>query len=117
MSFLVDSGDMFTGTLSYLTRGEALLAIALTEPRGGSAEGLGLGDVTHQQLWCVVPGCRTVGGPGHLGPPRTGRPDGLPFREPGRPGVVDLAGLLLTPGLIDIHVHLREPGQEANKAA
>ena len=26
--------------------------------------------------------------------------------------VVDAAGLLLTPGLIDCHVHLREPGQE-----
>lgn len=26
--------------------------------------------------------------------------------------VVDLAGMLLTPGLVDVHVHLREPGQE-----
>lgn len=26
--------------------------------------------------------------------------------------IVDLAGLLLTPGLVDVHVHLREPGQE-----
>jgi dihydroorotase len=26
--------------------------------------------------------------------------------------VVDVAGLLVTPGLIDMHVHLREPGQE-----
>ena len=26
--------------------------------------------------------------------------------------VVDLAGMLLTPGLVDPHVHLREPGQE-----
>ncbi|MGH7567173.1 MAG: dihydroorotase [Gemmatimonadota bacterium] len=26
--------------------------------------------------------------------------------------VVDLTGMLLTPGLVDIHVHLREPGQE-----
>jgi dihydroorotase len=36
--------------------------------------------------------------------------------DPG-PGVrvVDLSGLLLTPGLVDIHVHLREPGQEAKE--
>ena len=26
--------------------------------------------------------------------------------------VVDLSGMLLTPGLVDVHVHLREPGQE-----
>ncbi|HYO46919.1 MAG TPA: dihydroorotase [Gemmatimonadota bacterium] len=26
--------------------------------------------------------------------------------------VVDLTGMLLTPGLVDVHVHLREPGQE-----
>ena len=33
---------------------------------------------------------------------------------PEAPGaeVVDLAGMLLTPGLVDPHVHLREPGQE-----
>lgn len=32
----------------------------------------------------------------------------------GAPGteVVDLDGMLLTPGLVDVHVHLREPGQE-----
>ncbi len=29
--------------------------------------------------------------------------------------VIDCAGLLITPGLIDIHVHLREPGQEAKE--
>src|SRR6185503_14924872 len=26
--------------------------------------------------------------------------------------IVDVGGLLVTPGLIDMHVHLREPGQE-----
>jgi dihydroorotase len=31
---------------------------------------------------------------------------------PGSAQVVDVAGLLVTPGLIDMHVHLREPGQE-----
>ncbi len=29
--------------------------------------------------------------------------------------VVDCGGCLVTPGLIDIHVHLREPGQEAKE--
>jgi dihydroorotase len=32
----------------------------------------------------------------------------------GAPGweIIDLDGMLLTPGLVDVHVHLREPGQE-----
>jgi dihydroorotase len=29
--------------------------------------------------------------------------------------VVDLSGMLLTPGLVDLHVHLREPGQESKE--
>ena len=29
--------------------------------------------------------------------------------------VVDAAGKIVTPGLIDMHVHLREPGQEAKE--
>ena len=33
--------------------------------------------------------------------------------KPGRDGeTLDAAGMVVTPGLIDIHVHLREPGQE-----
>ena len=32
--------------------------------------------------------------------------------EPADAEIYDLEGLLLTPGLIDVHVHLREPGQE-----
>lgn len=32
-----------------------------------------------------------------------------------KPAVVDCAGLLVTPGLIDLHVHLREPGQSAKE--
>ncbi|MGH7549461.1 MAG: dihydroorotase, partial [Gemmatimonadota bacterium] len=29
--------------------------------------------------------------------------------------VVDVSGLLVTPGLLDVHVHLREPGLEAKE--
>ncbi|MGH9518954.1 MAG: dihydroorotase, partial [Terriglobales bacterium] len=28
----------------------------------------------------------------------------------GGPGVLDCRGLMIVPGLIDLHVHLREPG-------
>ncbi len=36
---------------------------------------------------------------------------GRGLRSSGTP-VVDAAGLLVIPGLVDVHVHLREPGQE-----
>lgn len=42
-----------------------------------------------------------------VGPP--GALDGAPEDEV---QVIDAAGLLVLPGLVDIHVHLREPGQE-----
>ena len=35
-----------------------------------------------------------------------------PGLNPGDAQVIDCSGLLITPGLIDLHVHLREPGQE-----
>lgn len=36
-----------------------------------------------------------------------------PSREPGpEPEILDASGRLVTPGLIDMHVHLREPGHE-----
>lgn len=43
-----------------------------------------------------------------------GRIVGLPKRAPDPKGgrVIDAKGLWLLPGLVDIHVHLREPGQE-----
>ena len=34
---------------------------------------------------------------------------------PEKPTVIDCTGLLVTPGLIDLHVHLREPGQSAKE--
>jgi dihydroorotase len=45
---------------------------------------------------------------------RDGRIERVGASIPEPPGVevVDLAGMLLTPGLVDPHVHLREPGQE-----
>jgi dihydroorotase len=45
---------------------------------------------------------------------REGRIERVGGSLPDEPGVevVDLAGMLLTPGLVDPHVHLREPGQE-----
>lgn len=38
-------------------------------------------------------------------------PDGAGWSRPEAPGVVDLTGLVLAPGLVDIHVHLRQPCQ------
>src|SRR5262245_32906850 len=38
---------------------------------------------------------------------------GLPSSDAVR--VVDVAGALLLPGLIDLHAHLREPGQEGKE--
>jgi dihydroorotase len=35
-----------------------------------------------------------------------------PFAEDAADRVIDAAGCLVTPGLIDMHVHLREPGEE-----
>ncbi len=35
-----------------------------------------------------------------------------PFSESGMDRVIDAAGLIVAPGLIDMHVHFREPGQE-----
>ena len=29
--------------------------------------------------------------------------------------IIELAGMLLTPGLIDMHTHLREPGQDTKR--
>jgi dihydroorotase len=46
-------------------------------------------------------------GSGADGAPSSADPDGLDELE-----VLDAAGLVVCPGLIDIHVHLREPGQE-----
>ena len=45
---------------------------------------------------------------------RDGRIERVGVSLPEGPGVevVDLGGMLLTPGLVDPHVHLREPGQE-----
>jgi dihydroorotase len=39
--------------------------------------------------------------------------DGLVSRDPPRDGyeVIDAEGLIVAPGLVDLHVHLREPGQ------
>ncbi len=41
-----------------------------------------------------------------------GRIAALGRAAPGAGEVLDAAGLIVTPGLIDMHVHLREPGQE-----
>lgn len=38
---------------------------------------------------------------------------GAPHSGPGDIGEIDASGLVLVPGFIDLHVHLREPGNEA----
>lgn len=38
------------------------------------------------------------------------------IKDGGGAEVVDLTGMLLTPGLVDVHVHLREPGQEEKES-
>jgi dihydroorotase len=37
--------------------------------------------------------------------------------NPGDVQVIDATGLVVTPGLVDIHVHLREPGRDAQHDA
>jgi len=32
--------------------------------------------------------------------------------QPGDPGVIDATGMFVTPGFVDLHCHLREPGRE-----
>lgn len=44
---------------------------------------------------------------GRIAPPGTPAPENIP--------VLDCTGLVIAPGLIDIHVHLREPGQSAKE--
>jgi len=60
-------------------------------------------------------GARVSDAPGSKGRGPSGRERGAAKPERGAPAgahVVDLAGRIVTPGLVDMHVHLREPGQE-----
>ena len=53
---------------------------------------------------------RRVGAPGNAGKPRRAAPGGTAPEQADR--VIEAKGLVVCPGLIDMHVHLREPGRE-----
>ncbi|MGH7406402.1 MAG: dihydroorotase [Candidatus Methylomirabilales bacterium] len=53
---------------------------------------------------------RRVGAPANAGKPRRAAPGGTVPEQADR--VIEAKGLVVCPGLIDLHVHLREPGRE-----
>ncbi|MGH7406416.1 MAG: dihydroorotase [Candidatus Methylomirabilales bacterium] len=53
---------------------------------------------------------RRVGAPGNAGKARRAAPGGTAPEQADR--VIEAKGLIVCPGLIDLHVHLREPGRE-----
>jgi dihydroorotase len=53
---------------------------------------------------------RSVGPAGNAGKPRRAAPGGTTPEQADR--VIEAKGLVVCPGLIDMHVHLREPGRE-----
>jgi dihydroorotase len=46
---------------------------------------------------------------------RDGKVAGFDVAANGQDKIIDAAGLIVTPGLIDMHVHLREPGREEDE--
>ena len=44
-----------------------------------------------------------------------GRIAGAGLKVPQDAEIIDCTGLVVTPGLVDLHVHLREPGQSAKE--